>query len=224
MELLEKFESEADAALKARVPQLAALLATLRAGVGSLDVTSSAPGGRLRVGTRPSLSLPPQRPLRLEPGPVEIRVEADGYVPERQLLDVRAGEPLRIAVRLRRLDRLATFRVDSNVGGAQLSVDGETVGQVPTEVLLEPGAHVLRLDHGGYQPQQTRVVAVAKEQRSLRIHLEPTPPLYAHWWFWAGVGLAATTATVTLIALHSDASADRGDIPPGRLGAPLLRF
>jgi tetratricopeptide (TPR) repeat protein len=224
LELLEKFESEADAELKARVPQLDALLNTLRSGIGSLDVSGTAPGATLRVGRRPSLPLPLSRPLRLEPGPVEIRIEADGYVPETRLVEVRAGEPLRIAVRLRSIDPLATHRVDSNVRGAELAIDAKLAGQVPIEVLLEPGVHALRLYHGGYEPHQSRIVTRAKEQRDLRIQLEPTPPLYAQWWFWAGIGLVAATTTVTLVALHTDASADSGDIPPGRLGAPLLRF
>jgi tetratricopeptide (TPR) repeat protein len=221
---LERFEGRAPPDLKARVPQLEGLLAEVRAHVGTVEIRCDVAGARVRIGSHVLVTTPLSKPIYVDSGPYELVVEARGYAKDKRPIDVPAGGSLELDLALVKLETSATLRVTSAATGARLSLDGEPAGQIPIEVALEPGVHRLRLELTGYDPHESRVVLAARERRELRIDLRTTPPIYVKWWFWTGIGVVAAASAVTLIAVKTERGADKGDIAPGSLAAPLFRF
>jgi len=219
--LLENFSESATPELKARVPQLEELLSALRQRVGKLRITCNVTDARLHIGKRSWLLSSLSEPLRLEAGVHEITAEAVGHSSVTRTVDVPADGVATLTLDLQRIDSAATLKVNANVLSARVSVDGSPIGQVPLELRLPPGTHRVHLEHAGYESNESQVVLGPGEKRVIQLSLQKTPPFYTKWWFWTGVGAAAAVATVSLIAIKSEKSADTGDIPPGMLAAPL---
>jgi hypothetical protein len=79
-----------------------AVIAELRAEVGTLEVTSSA-GGRLLVDGQPRAELPLAAPLRVPRGEHVIRVEKEGHEPFEITVQVPPGAPIAIKATLKPL-------------------------------------------------------------------------------------------------------------------------
>ncbi|MEQ8279259.1 MAG: PEGA domain-containing protein [Deltaproteobacteria bacterium] len=61
------------------------------------------------------------------------------------------------------------------------------------------GSHVLRIDADGYEPYEAQLDLTAGARREVTVALEKTPPIFARWWFWAGVGVVAAGATAGVL-------------------------
>ncbi len=64
---------------------------------------------------------------------------------------------------------------------------------------LAVGSHVLRIDAEGYEPYEAKLELTAGVRRDVTVALEKTPPIFARWWFWAGVGVVAAGATAGVL-------------------------
>lgn len=73
------------------------------------------------------------------------------------------------------VEQLARVRVELDVPGATLSVDGRPVEDAsrPEGILVEPGSRVLRVERPGYRAQSVQFVADAGQLLELRVRLEP---------------------------------------------------
>lgn len=73
--------------------------------LGTLEVTSSAPGAELWSGDEWWGPIPMQQPRRVLAGHLRVEVRADGYLSEAREMDVPVGrDPVRVEVALRRVD------------------------------------------------------------------------------------------------------------------------
>jgi len=223
LEELEKFESTAPQALKSAVPDLAGMIQLVHAQIAELSVRCDIPDAVLRVDGK-SLILPLERALRFDPGNVEVELVAPGYETWRDHLTLGAGERRELAPSLVRPDLRGTLVVTSSVAGAFVQVDGKSVGTVPVELRLDPGEHSIALRHTDYEPATSRIVLRPNEHRSFALTLQHTARFYERWWFWTGVGAVITTSAAVSIALTTEKSAAKGDIPPGRLTTSLMSF
>ena len=68
-----------------------------------------------------------------------------------------------------------TLRVESNATGADVKIDGRSVGSAPQERELEPGSHRVRVTKDGYQPWEREVHVVPG--RTLRLDARLTAEL-----------------------------------------------
>jgi hypothetical protein len=220
---LELFQSTAPAALKSAVAGLEGMIRLVHSQIAELSVKCDTPGAVLRVGGQ-SLVLPLQRALRFDPGNVDVELVAPGYETWRDQLTLGAGERRELAPRLERQDLRGTLVVTSSVPGAFVHVDGKASGTVPLELRLAPGEHAISLRHAGYEPATSRVVLRPKEHRSFAPTLQRTPRFYERGWFWTGVGAVVTTGAVVSIALVTEKSAAKGDIPPGQIMTSLTAW
>jgi len=220
---LEQFESTAPKALKSAVSDLEGMIRLVQSQIAELSVRCDAPGAVLRVGGR-ALVLPLQRALRFDPGNVDVELVAPGYEPWRDQLTLGPGERRELAPRLEQQDRRGTLVVTSSVPGATVQVDGKAIGAAPIELRLVPGEHSIGLRHAGYEPATSRFVLLPKEHRSFALTLQRTPRFYERGWFWTGVGAVVTTGAVVGIALATEKSAAKGDIPPGQITAGLMHW
>jgi hypothetical protein len=98
------------------------------------------------------------------------------------------------------------------------------LGTVPVELRLAPGEHSIALRHVDYEPTTSRIVLRPNEHRSFALTLQRSPRFYERWWFWTGVGAVVTTGAVVSIALSTEKSAAKGDIPPGQITANLTSW
>jgi tetratricopeptide (TPR) repeat protein len=217
---LEQFEQTAPQALRAAVPNLEDMIRLVRGQIAELRLSCSAPGAVLHVGAS-VLVLPLERPLRFDPGNVDIEVVATGYEPWRSRLSLGPGDRRELTPKLVLQDLRGTLVVTSSVTGAFVRVDGKPVGTAPVELRLAPGEHSISLGHADYEPATSRVVLRPKERRSYALSLQRSPRLYERWWFWTGVGAAVAAGVVVGVAVSSEKPASKGDIPPGRLTANL---
>lgn len=77
---LEAFDRDASPTLKTKVPKLQELIADVRAHVSTLTIKSNVDGAHVTF-RNVDLGVTPLQPLRTNPGPASLRVEAPDYVP-----------------------------------------------------------------------------------------------------------------------------------------------
>lgn len=223
LEEFEQFDASAPVELKAVVSEFAQMLALVRSQVAEVDIQCSVAGATLSVSER-VFELPLRKPLRFAPGSLELRVSANGREPWSVAITLHGGEKRVLVPELKPLDTRGTLTVASPVVGAIVYLDGKAMGAVPLEAKTSPGEHSLALRHPDYQSADTRIVLRARERRSVTLDLSRTPRIYERWWFWTGVGTAIAAGVVTGIAVTTERSPARGDIPPGQIRAALTAW
>ncbi|HMA94445.1 MAG TPA: PEGA domain-containing protein [Polyangiaceae bacterium] len=219
----EQFRESAPTEVIANVPRLDEMMRFVREQVAEIAVDCDVRSASLRV-DQLVFELPLKRPLRLDPGTVEVQVTAANYEPFRTRITLRAGEHRELTPRLVPRDSTGTLVVNSPTLGAIATVDGKTVGMVPVELRLEPGTHTVALRRADFEPASTRVEIRTSERRSVHLALEESTGWYGHWWFWTGVGVVAVTGVALSVALLTEQPPGSGDIPPGRIKMPLVAW
>jgi tetratricopeptide (TPR) repeat protein len=220
LEMIERFEREASPELKARVPRLDALIEELRSKVARLTVRSNVRGARVLLNGK-LVGTTPLTQVAVNAGPAEIEVNQEGYRPAKKKLDLPGNEITATELPLEKRDVRARLELRSKVAGARASVDGKPVGTIPTQLLLPPGKHQLKVEHESHEPWESKLDLGPNDNRRLEIELEPLPALYERWWFWTSVGVVVAGGVALAIALSTEREAESGDIPPGQVGVPL---
>jgi len=130
--------------------------------------------------------------------------------PEELIDEIRVA-----AYRLVAPERLVgAIAVLSDVPGAQVSLDGQPVGQTPLPGALDKlsvGVHTLDVARDGFTPFTEQVPVRFEKTTQVVVHQSATTvaarralarsakgPLYARWYFWTGV-LAASVVTGVII-------------------------
>ena len=218
---LEQFEATAPPDIRARVPGLQTLLADLRKRVSMLVIAADVDGATVRIDERVVGTTPLRMPLRLNAGVVTLIVDKDGFFPYQRALTLVGGAIATSDVKLASKQTKAIVTIRSPIAGAQVALDGKPEGTVPTEIVVTPGSHQVELTLDGYRPTQSALAVAAGERRTFDLTLEPSAPITKKWWFWTGLGLVAAGATITIIALTTERSADSGSVQPGRINTGL---
>jgi len=213
LEHLEAFEREAPAELRAKVPGLANMLAELRRKITSVTLVCDVEGAYVRVRERTVGRCPFKGPIALNAGPAHFEVTAEGYFPWERDIELAGGGSATFDVHLASKARSGILIVHSNVP-AEVSIDGNRVGQTPVEVDVLAGGHALDLSRQGYRPARTSAVIAAGERRDVVVTLEAEPPIWRRWWFWTGVGAVVVGGVTTAIVLSSEKDPTSGSVPP----------
>ena len=218
LESLQRFERDADDGLKRKVAGLADLMADIAAKVATVNLRCPTPGGRVLIGGHEIGVTPLAHPVAVNAGKTVIEVLADGYFPYHKEVDLAGGTTTSFDVALAPRATLGYLVVRSHVAGSLVSVDRRTVGLVPAEVALRPGAHPVVVSHEGWADAATQVVLRAGDRRDLLLDPLRTRPLTAKWWFWTvvGVAIAGAAVAVTTYALTTEGPAPTGDFSPGK--------
>jgi tetratricopeptide (TPR) repeat protein len=219
----ESFERAATSELKAAVPRLPEMMAAVRSRIAELTVSCDVPGATLHLAER-ELRLPQGSALRLDPGDYTLEVTAPSHDPWSLKVSLRAGEARAVVATPLATDERGLLSVTSTVVGATVQIDGQMMGTVPVDARLAPGEHRVLVSHPDFHQGQSQVVLKAREQRQLKVELDRLPYLYERWWFWTALGVLAAGGVALGVALSTEQSASSGDIPPGRISAPLVTF
>jgi hypothetical protein len=223
LDMFERFSAEAPPDLKAKVPQLAELIADERARVSTATIVCNVPGARVLVRERLVATTPVKGPLRVSAGKGFLDVIADGYEPYRKELEFPGGDTVRIEVELRPKDKAGVLVVRA-LPGSHVFVDGTAAGNPPTETIVVAGSHHVRVTLEGYDDAETTTIVGVGTRKDVELDLRKIAPITAKWWFWTGVGAVVVTGVVVTAALLTERRAHSGDTSPGQVGAPLFRF
>jgi hypothetical protein len=216
------FDEQASPELKAKVPQLAQLIAEVRAHVSSLSITCNAAGARVLVRDVAVGQTPLSSPLKLTSGAAKLELVAEGYFPYTKQVELPGGGQLSVDAALVSKSTTGILTVSSNASGAVLTIDDKRLGALPIETSLPAGSHKLTLTHPDFADLDTTTTVAAGESKSLTLTMNP-PPITRRWWFWTGVGAIAAGGVTAIIAARTERGADHGSIQPGQVSAPLHR-
>lgn len=115
--------------------------------------------------------------LFLEPGRHSLEARAEGHVPWRRELDLRAGDEITLVLTLEPRRRgLGTILIESAVEGVAVLLDGREIGTTPLldrAVVAAEGEHVVEGRRPGYEPARVEVELTAG--RASRVDLEMVP-------------------------------------------------
>jgi len=168
-EFEEAFEVEsepAEGALAEAAPEAEAAAADAPT-TGTLEIRSDVSGADVflngkRVGTTP------YKASDLTPGKYSVKVEKAGYTAFEKRVDLGSKQQV---VRAKLVAALATLRVEANVAGAKVVLDGEERGTTPLELSnVSPGRHELAVSADGYETR-TETLEVESGKRDIKIDL-----------------------------------------------------
>ncbi len=143
------------------------------------------PGGTLLVLTQPSgaqvLVNGEERgtsPLTLEeipPGTHIVEVRREGYQDGRETVEVTEGRQASVSIDLEEIPRGGGIQVTSSVPGAEVLLDGRSIGRAPlTERDIEPGDHTLLVRAPGHHDWERQVTI----EEGVVLRIEATPDGY----------------------------------------------
>jgi hypothetical protein len=223
LDAIAAFREQASPELAAKAGNLDELVANLRQHVSSLEILGAVSGARVSLDGKSLGVTPLAQPLRVNAGSSRLEITAEGYLPfERDIVLPAAGQE-RVRVALVRRKDVGHLTVTSVVGAIAFA-DGVRLGTVPAEITLPSGRHLIRVEHPGFRSSETGVEIGPGQDRKLDLVLEKESGLLAKWWFWTGAGVIVSAGVTAVICATTERSPSSGDIPPGRVAAPLLRF
>ncbi len=220
---LETFAREASPELKAKVPKLAELLSDVRARVSTLRLSCNVNGARVLLGKR-VIGTTPLPEVRVNAGRSKLEVTLDGYHPYRKMLSLRGDAVQKIGVQLASKSTTGVLEVTSPVAGAMVFIDDKKIGTVPAQAQLTAGEHEVVVRREGYDEARTSAVVRIGRVAKLNVALDEPPGITSRWWFWTGIGVVVAGGTALTVALLTERSSDEGDIAPGKVAGPLVRF
>lgn len=225
LQSLETFAAEASAPLRAKVPDLGALIEEVRKKTTRLTVVCNVQNARIVLRDRVLGATPLSGPVVVSAGAGTLEVSAEGYFPWSRSLVLPAGGDLPVSVDLSSRASSGMLTVKSSVAGARVSVDGKGAGLAPAELALAAGPHEVVVTAEDRDRAVSRIVLAPGERREIVSNPE-SRPLTAKWWFWAGVGVVVTGAAIgTYAALTTEKDGTKGDgFSPSNVRLPLVTF
>ena len=222
----EAFQQKAPADLKARVPILPQLIAEVRAKTTTLTLRSSQPGARVLVGDKIVGAIGEDGSFRavVNAGHGKLEIAKEGFVPFQREVDFPPAGSVAFDATLVPADKAGILAVSVKPRVGMVFVDGRLAGGPPVEVAVDAGTHRIRVTADGYSDAETSAVVEAKGRREVEVPLEKSAPLTQKWWFWTGIGVVVVGGVVLTYALLTEREPGSGDIPPGRVSGPLVRF
>jgi len=212
LELINQFVVKASPELKAKVPKLSELVLGIQRKTSRIHLTSNVDGAEVRLGDRVLGTTPLPDSLLVVAETTDIQLKAEGYFDWTRRVSLPGGGTLELDATLASKKTEGLLRVESTEG-ATVYLDAAAVGRnVPLESIVTPGLHRVRLSREGYAPLDTTIVLNAGDLRTVRYELDPIPPIYKRWYFWAGIGAAVAAGVATTVALTTERPATPGTL------------
>jgi serine/threonine-protein kinase len=111
--------------------------------------------------------------IPLEVNNYTVRVQKPGYLPAPpQSANIQKNHETRVTFNLTPREQKAFLALRGGVPGAQVSIDGKSIGTVDSagrfrSPAVEPGQHVVQIDKDGYQSRTIKVALKSGETRDL---------------------------------------------------------
>lgn len=180
---------------------------TLKQIVGTLRVSTSVPGAEIRVDdqTRAAVGRTPHS-LTMAPGAHTVFLRAQGYWPTQLRVVIKANETRRLSLVLKALPPpTGTLRIDTNIMGALVMMDGKNLGITPLlRRDVRAGRHRITVFSKGYYQWSGRFALPPDGEAQVAVQLERVPRRKKRGpWPWIMLGLtgAALIAGATMWGL-----------------------
>ncbi len=169
-------------------------LAEMRALQAEITVRVEGLPARLELDSRVIAETPLLRAILVPPGRHELRATREGCDPAVRTIEVVSGE--RLAVQLDPPARAeaptrGTLKLAARPAGAELILDGKSLGRDAWSGEVEPGGHDLRVLLAGHQPARRELMVAVGQLREVTIDLSRVIPLHKRWYVWTTVGIIA---------------------------------
>lgn len=146
------------------------LAVTLSKGAPRLSVTSDPPGASVFINDVLSGTTPYQNP-DIQPGSYRVKIVMDGFEDHAENVIVRTDREDRVEAKL---SPAVAFTFTSTPPGADVTVDGKSIGQSPlTGAKITVGDHRLKVKKGGFLDYDTAVTVIDKQPLSIAATLSP---------------------------------------------------
>ncbi len=213
---LEEFERIASPELRAKVPDLSALLRDVGQHVTTLDVRCNVPDAVLRV--RGAVV---EKFARVEAGPADLEASAPGFHDRHRALELPGGAAATIDMTLFSVPTTGVLRVQSRVTGTSVIIDGKPAGNAPIESFVAPGWHQIIARHGADEASIRDNVPGGEVHE---VMLDPKPvgeSVLKKWWFWTAVGVLTAGAVVLVVTTTTAKDPPSGSIGPSQVPVGL---
>jgi hypothetical protein len=123
------------------------------ARIAELDVTVNVEGAVIEIDNVEAGRTPLKAPLRVASGSHVVGAVAGGYTPARKEVTIAGRTKEKVAFELVAMQgRLAHLALKTKLPGADVMVDGQSVGKTPlaASLSLAPGVHTVELRRSGY--------------------------------------------------------------------------
>ncbi len=166
-----------------------------------------------------------EREMSLAAGTHVIEVRAPDHQTLRREVTVAGGMVSRLEFEL---PRQAVLRVDSDVTGAEVLIDGRRLGNTPYEGEMPLGEHRIRVEHSDHAPWEAEVEGHGGRTVRVEVDLAPLEPRMSPVWFWLDLGVTLALGTVAIamggaaLAREDDYEAVVDQIAAGGLDAAEL--
>lgn len=155
---------------KKRLKEVEAEMDALVKIVAYLDVTTGdVKGATVKVGDKVVGHTPLAEPVAVEPGPVTVSVDADGYRSESKDIVVPAGKTLPVSFELVWIVKFGTIEVTSEAPKSVVYMDGKEMGKAPWKGDVKTGTHLFEVKAEGYDTASREVVVEEDEQRTIDV-------------------------------------------------------
>jgi hypothetical protein len=120
------------------------------------------------------------------------------------------GDRIKASIPADMWDPFGTLTITSNEPGAQLRVNGRTVGLSPAKPLgyLTPGEYKVEAEKQGFKIASGTFVVVRNKTTEAAMVLEEADGGGLHWGVWVGIGAAVVAGAVTAAVLVSSSGGE----------------
>ncbi len=146
---------------------------------GSIYITSQPDSAEIYLDGVSTNKITPDTLVNVLKGIHQITLMRAGYVDSTFTVDVIAGELTSISIQLREYIPQGSITIDSNPQGAEISLDGEPLGeQTPHKITnLLAGNYELTLTHIGYYDTTFTVQVLKDQNTNIFIEMTAIPPM-----------------------------------------------
>jgi hypothetical protein len=155
---------------KKRLKEVEAEMSALVKIIAYLDITTGdVKGATVKVGDKVAGHTPLEKPVAVEPGPMTVSVDANGYRSESKEIVVPAGKTLPVSFELVWIVKFGTIEVTSDAPKSVVYMDGKEMGKAPWKGEVKTGTHLFEVKAEGYTAASKEVVVEEDEERTLDV-------------------------------------------------------
>lgn len=143
----------------------------------AVNIATNPPGAEAKI-VEPApgalLGKTPLAKVKVPQGPVKILFHLDGYEDKTETITV-GPKPMTFTIELVRKIKPATLDLggDASAQGADIAVDGDAKGKIPTKVQVPPGKHQIVVKKPGFQPWEKWSEVKEDQTATFDISLKP---------------------------------------------------
>ncbi|RLB52176.1 MAG: hypothetical protein DRJ42_15505, partial [Deltaproteobacteria bacterium] len=163
--------------LPERRAEVEAALETQRSRIGHIEVVVSVDGATIAIDGADVATSPLYEPLAVSAGTVDIEVRAPNHTDVRRRVTVAGGSVERVEVEMQEAVQPGILRIESEVPGVVIEIDGRHVGETPlnASISLPVGDHRVVARRPGYRSFEEDFHTSQNSRAEIVLEMRPDP-------------------------------------------------